>query len=87
MFSPATVHISVIIKQYQCDFHTAIVSRAWSQYVLSNMPPKRVAASKKKECVRTDDQAELLLTRAERTESDQFLLPVTRWPINHVTIS
>ena len=62
MFSPKTVHIIIIIKQYPRDFHVTIVPRARSGYALSDMPPKRAAASKKKEFVWTDDEAELLLT-------------------------
>ena len=71
------MHVIVIIKQYPRDFHVTIVPRARSGYALSDMPPKRAAASKKKEFVWTDD---------ERSGRDPFLLRVTRWPINHVTI-
>ena len=51
------------------------------------MPPKRVAASKNKDYVWMDDEAELLLTQAERSGYDQILLRVTCWPINRVTLS
>ena len=39
------------------DFHTTMVP--------GEIPPKRAAASKKKQFVWMDDEAELLLTRAE----------------------
>ena len=86
MFSPKMVHVIVIIKQYPHDFHATIVPCAQSRYTLSNMPPKLAATSKKKEFVWTDDEAEQLLTRAERSECDPFLLHITQWPINHKTI-
>ena len=84
--SPKTVHVVVIIKQYLHDFHVTIVPCAWSQYVLSNLPPKLVAASKKKEYVWTDDEAELFLTQPEWFGCNSFLLHVTQRRISHVTI-
>ena len=69
--------IIVIIKQYPCDFHTTIVLHAQSRYALSNMPPKRAAASKKEEFVWTDNEAELLLIQAEQSGCNRFLLCIT----------
>ena len=47
--------------------------RAWSRYVLSKMPPKRAAVSKKNELVWTDNEAELLLPQAEQSGCIPFL--------------
>ena len=79
------MHI-IVIKQYPCDSYVTIVPHAQSWYVLNDMPLKRAAASKKKELVWTDNEAELLLTWAEQSGCDPFLLCVTWQQINHVTI-
>ena len=54
--------------------------------MLNKVPPKRVAASKKKELSWMDNEAELLLPQAEQSGCIPFLFHVTRWPVNHVSI-
>ena len=61
MLTPKTVHVFAIIKQYLHDFHVTTVPCAQSRFALSDVPPEQVAASKKKEFVWTNDEAELLL--------------------------
>ena len=60
-FPPKTLHVIVIINEHPREFHVTTISRAQSWDALSNIPPKRVAANKKKLFGRTDDKGELLL--------------------------
>ena len=60
-FPPKTLHVIVVIKEYPREFHVTTIPRARSRDALSDIPPKRVAANKKKQFVWTDAEALLLL--------------------------
>ena len=60
-FPPKTLHVIVIINKYSREFHVTTIPRARSRDALSEIPPKRVAANKKKRFVWTDDEVHLLL--------------------------
>ena len=64
MFPPKTLHVIAIINEYPRGFHVTAIPRAWSRDAFSDIPRKRVAATKKKQFVWTDDEAQLLLAVA-----------------------
>ena len=55
------MHVIAIINEYPREFHVTAIPRARSRDAFSDIPPKRVAANKKKQFVWTDDEAQLLL--------------------------
>ena len=55
------MQVNAIIKRYPPDFHVTTVHMHRVAFALSGFPLNWAAASKKKEFVWTDDEAELLL--------------------------
>ena len=63
-FTPKTLHVIVIISEYPREFHVTTIPCGRSWDALCAIPPKWVAANKKKQFVWTDNEVQLLLAVA-----------------------